>query len=165
MERPVTEWGNTGESPRNTEFKNSIWGTWNLKGLLRHSRGHVHCLINEARYLKSVSCKTHSRNEYYYDGLEYHNYFFVLMWTVFFLKSSLNLLQYCFYSLCFGFFGGKACGILVPWPKLELPTPALEGKVLTTLDLQGSPCNLTFKPDACFFLSLPFVLHSSFLPF
>ena len=30
------------------------------------------------------------------------------------------------------FFGHKACGILSPWPGIELAPPALEGKVLTT---------------------------------
>ena len=32
----------------------------------------------------------------------------------------------------FWFFGLKACGILSPWPQIELTFPALEGKVLTT---------------------------------
>ena len=55
------------------------------------------------------------------------------MWTVF-LKSLLNLLQYCF---CFMFwvFGCEACGILAPQPGNEPTPPALEGEVLTT----GSP--------------------------
>ena len=35
----------------------------------------------------------------------------------------------------FWFFGPEACGILAPWPGIELAPPALEGKVLTT----GSP--------------------------
>ena len=48
-----------------------------------------------------------------------------------FLKSLLNLLQYCF---CFMFllFGFQACVVLVPQPGIK-PTPsALEGEVLTT---------------------------------
>ena len=50
-----------------------------------------------------------------------------------FLKSLLNLLQYCFcYVLCFGFFGCEACGILAPQPGIEPASPALEGEVLTT---------------------------------
>ena len=50
---------------------------------------------------------------------------FFLMWTNFKL---LNLLQYCF---CFKFcyFGPKACGILVPRPRIELVSLALESKV------------------------------------
>ena len=48
-----------------------------------------------------------------------------------FLKSLLNLLQYCF-CFIFWFFGREACGILAPWPGIK-PTPcALEDKVLTT---------------------------------
>ena len=48
-----------------------------------------------------------------------------------FLKSLLNLLQYCF-CFMFWFSGHEACGILAPQPGME-PTPhALEGKVLTT---------------------------------
>ena len=40
----------------------------------------------------------------------------------FFLKSLLNLLQYCF---CFYvlFFWPQACGILVPWPGIKPTTP------------------------------------------
>ena len=52
-------------------------------------------------------------------------------WCRPFLKSLLNLLQYC---LCFMFlfFGHDACGILAPWPGLKPAPPTLEGKVLTT---------------------------------
>ena len=52
------------------------------------------------------------------------------MWIIF--KVLLNLLQYCF---CFNFFffDHKACGILVPWPKIEPIPPAL--------DHQGGPWN------------------------
>ena len=39
-----------------------------------------------------------------------------------FLKTLLNLLQYYF---CFGFFGPKACGIIVPWPGIEPAPPTL----------------------------------------
>ena len=51
-----------------------------------------------------------------------------IFWCGPFLKSLLNLLQYC---LCFMFWlsGQEACGILVPWSGTE-PTPTvLEGKV------------------------------------
>ena len=52
------------------------------------------------------------------------------MWTIFFLNSLLNLLQYCF---CFWFCGGHmACGILGPQPGIEPVPSALEGEVLTT---------------------------------
>ena len=64
------------------------------------------------------------------------------MWT--FLK--ILSLYWFYYSavsvLCFWFFALEACGILVPWPGIELVPPALEGKVLTT-ELQGSPFILT----------------------
>ena len=48
-----------------------------------------------------------------------------------FLKSLLNLLQYCF-CFTFWFFGHEACGILAPWPGVKPTPPALEGEVLTT---------------------------------
>ena len=57
--------------------------------------------------------------------------FLDFFWCGPFLKSLLNLLQYCF---CFMFwiFGPEACGILAPRPGIK-PTPsALEGEVLTT---------------------------------
>ena len=47
-----------------------------------------------------------------------------------FLKSLLNMLQYCF-SLTFFFFCLKAHVILGPQPETELTPPALEGDVLT----------------------------------
>ena len=57
-----------------------------------------------------------------------------------FLKSLLNLSQYCFYVLfywpCFGFmfcfFGHEAGGILAPRPGIEPMAPAFEGEVLIT---------------------------------
>ena len=48
----------------------------------------------------------------------------------FFLKSFLNLLQYCF-CFMFWFFGHKAYGILAPQLGIESEPPALEGQVLT----------------------------------
>ena len=59
-----------------------------------------------------------------------------------FLKSLLNLLQYCF-CFMFCFFWPQARGILALWPGIEPTSPALEGEILTT-GLQGSPC-LTFS--------------------
>ena len=47
-----------------------------------------------------------------------------------FLKSLLNLLQYCFCFL-FWFFCPMTCGILAPRPGSEPIPPALEGEVLT----------------------------------
>ena len=46
-----------------------------------------------------------------------------------YLKSLLNLLQYCF---CLFFFCYEACGILVPRPGIEPTPPTLKGNVLTT---------------------------------
>ena len=50
---------------------------------------------------------------------------------VHFLKSLLNVLQYCF-GFMFWFFSHEACRILAPCPGIELPSPALGGEVLTT---------------------------------
>ena len=65
-----------------------------------------------------------------------------VFWCGPFLKSSLNLLQYCFhftFLFFFLFFGGRgACGILAPWPGIEHTPHALEGEILTT-GHQGSP--------------------------
>ena len=52
-------------------------------------------------------------------------------WCGPFLKSLLNLLQYCF-CFTFWFFGCEACGILVHQPGIEPSPSALEDKVLTT---------------------------------
>ena len=61
-----------------------------------------------------------------------------------FLKSLLNLLQYCFFFfLCFVFFGEEACGILTPQSGTEPASPALEGEVLTT----GPPGRSLFLKD------------------
>ena len=45
-----------------------------------------------------------------------------------FLKTLLNLLQYCF-CFMFSFFGHEAYGILAPQSGIELVPPALEGEV------------------------------------
>jgi len=54
-----------------------------------------------------------------------------IFWCGPFLKSLLNLLQYCF---CFMFwcFGHETCEILAPLPGIEPIPPALEDKVLIT---------------------------------
>ena len=43
----------------------------------------------------------------------YHFIYFLFFW-----KSLLNLLQFCF-GFMFGFFGSAACGILTPWAGTE----------------------------------------------
>ena len=63
----------------------------------------------------------------------FKNFFF---WCGPFLKSLLNLLQYCF-CLMFWFFGREACGMLAPQPELN-PSFALEGEGLTS-GLPGKP--------------------------
>ena len=67
---------------------------------------------------------------------------FFFFWCGLFLKSVLNLLQYC---SCFMFWilGPKACRILAPWP-----TPSvLKGQVLIT----GSPGK---SPNSCSYYRL-----------
>ena len=71
-----------------------------------------------------------------------------------FLKSLLNLLQYCF-CLLFWFFGREACGMLTPRPGIEPNPPALEGKALTT----GFPG----KPPPKGFLWLIFINQMSLM--
>ena len=52
------------------------------------------------------------------------------MWIIF-LKSLLNLLQFCF-PFMFCFFGPEAYRILASRPGIEPAAPALEGKILTS---------------------------------
>ena len=72
-----------------------------------------------------------------------NSFFFLrfVFWCGPFLKSSLNLLQYCFHFTFLFFFlfflGCGACGILAPWPGIEHTLHALEGEILTT----GPPGN------------------------
>ena len=47
-----------------------------------------------------------------------------------FLKSLLNMLQYCF-CFMFWFFGCKACVVLAPQPEIESVPHVLEGEVLS----------------------------------
>ena len=51
-----------------------------------------------------------------------------------FLKSLLNLLQYCFFfkKIYFSFFGHQACGVIALVPGIEPTPPALEGEFLIT---------------------------------
>ena len=56
----------------------------------------------------------------------------------FFLKSLLNLLQYCFWSV-FVSLASEACGILVASPGIEPRAPALEGKDSAPGPLEKSP--------------------------
>ena len=71
--------------------------------------------------------------------------FLDFFWYEPFLKSLLNLLQYC-PCFMFWFFGCEACGILAPRPGIKLSPPALEGKVSTT----GPPGKSRF----CIFLNV-----------
>ena len=63
--------------------------------------------------------------------------FEIFFWCGSFLKSLLNLLQYCF-CFMFHFFGLETCGILAPQPGIKPIPPALEGEVLSP-GLPGSP--------------------------
>ena len=56
---------------------------------------------------------------------------FFFFWCGPFLKSLLNLLQYCF-CFMFCFFPPQACVILAPQSGIKPATSALEGEVLTT---------------------------------
>ena len=56
--------------------------------------------------------------------------FFFLLWTIF--KSLLNLLHYCFCSLCLGFFGHEVRRILAPQPRITSLHPSFEGEFLIT---------------------------------
>ena len=52
------------------------------------------------------------------------------MWTVFkFFPAFVTILLLLF---VFCLFGHEACGVLAPWPGIELTFLALEGEVLTT---------------------------------
>ena len=68
-----------------------------------------------------------------------------------FLKSSLDLLQYCF-CFMFWFFGHKPCGILVPWPGIKPTIPAMEMQSLNPWSAREVPRLVI----ALSFFSLPF---------
>ena len=65
-------------------------------------------------------------------------FFSRFFWHGPFLKSLLNLFQYCF---CFTFwcFGWKAGGVLAHWPAVEPAHPALEGVLTTALPRTSLP--------------------------
>ena len=63
--------------------------------------------------------------------MAFHSVSAITFFFNFFLKSLLNLLQYCFCFMSW-FFGHETCGILAPRPGIEPTPPALEGEVLTT---------------------------------
>ena len=93
--------------------------------------------------------------------IDFCHFFFKIFWCGQFLKSLLNLLQYCF-CFIFWFFDLEAYWILAPQPRIEPVPPALEGEVLT-LDHQRSPsylhlCNF----DALCLESLSLCLTLSF---
>ena len=73
-----------------------------------------------------------------------------------FLKSLLNLLQYCF---CFMFwcFDCKVCGILAPHSGIKPAPPALEGEVLTSR-LPGKFWDISIYQN-CLLLSLVSGVH------
>ena len=86
---------------------------------------------------------------------------FFFFWCGPFLKSLLNLLQYC---LCFAFFffGHKACGILAPWSGIEPTPPTLEGEILTTVP-PGKSYKFSFRsqfpPHLLALLNLTFFMN------
>ena len=59
------------------------------------------------------------------------------MWTI--LKVFIECATIL---LLFWVFGQKACGILVPWPGIELTPHALEDEVLTTDHWGSSYCSI-----------------------
>ena len=69
-------------------------------------------------------------SDYILQLLFFLRFFFFFYWWGLFLKSLLNLLQYCF-CIMFWFFGQEACGILSSWPGIQPAPPDLE-EVLTT---------------------------------
>ena len=109
-----------------------LWVTVSLLTPL-FSLGRVHiclfkslypfCPVTSSRIVVDEDCHI-SRKIYFF-------FFFKVFWYGPFLKSLLNLLQYCF-CFMFCFFGPKACGILAAHPGIELSPRAWEGEVLTT---------------------------------
>ena len=69
-------------------------------------------------------------SEIFYKRLEFLKKIFFLMWTIF--KVFIEFITILLLFYLFFFFDRKACGILVPWPKIEPIPPALEGGFLTT---------------------------------
>ena len=110
-----------------------LWVTVSLLTPL-FSLGRVHICLFKSLYpfcpvtsFRIVDCWW--RLSYFQKDLLF--FFFKVFWYGPFLKSLLNLLQYCF-CFMFCFFGPKACGILAAHPGIELSPRAWEGEVLTT---------------------------------
>ena len=95
--------------------------TQGLNPDLLHCRLILHCLSHQG--LTMMNTMVTSTPAIFF--------FLKIFWCGPFLKSLLNLSQFCF---CFMFwlFDPEACGILVPQPGIYPTTPALEGDVLTT---------------------------------
>ena len=121
---------------------------WWLSKLLdspKHRRQGSETLHAEDTFYVGDKCSTSSRifsvgnPSTFKCGVTFFCFPFVCFWGFFrlfvwcgpFLKSLLNLLQYCF-CFMFRFFGREERGILAPWPGIEPAPPALEGEVLTT---------------------------------
>ena len=142
--------------------------SWSLPWFLPFS--HILYLICQEILL--VLPKTISRNQWFshQSGLNHHHLFFFFLrfffWCGPFLKSLLNLLQYCF-CFMFRFSGHKSCGILAPQPGIEPTPPALEREVLTTGPPGKFPTTIIFWWDQYHALRLapsfyPFSLQSIF---
>ena len=81
----------------------------------------------------------------------------LFFWCGPFLKSLLNLLQYCF-CFMFWFFGREGCGILAPRQGIEPIPPALKGEVLTT-GPPGKSLSPSVLTQALVNYLLPILLH------
>ena len=85
--------------------------------LLQQPQQLASCELQRKEWKRSISwIRLFKKKNYYWCGP--------------FLKSLLNLLQYCFYVL--GFFGREACGCLAPRPEIGSTPPATEVEVLAT---------------------------------
>ena len=118
------------------------------------------CLTKPCRVHKSLTWTEllHFLGLFFFFNNELFKDFF---WCGPFLKSLLNLLQYCFYFL-FWLFGREAHGILAPHLETEPATPALEGKVSTTgLPRKSHPLNLCTCMQL-FLFSLNFIVPHPF---
>ena len=89
-------------------------------------------------------------------------FFLSFFWCGPFLKSLLNLLQYCF-CFMFWFFGRWACGILAPWPGIEPAPSALESEVLTTGPPGKSPISAFLLMEGFVFARQVIHLDNCFL--
>ena len=98
------------------------------------------------------SCTGHSLEDKQAWHLVSTKYFliFFFFWCRPFLKSLLNLLQYCFCLIYL--FGHEVCGILAPQPGIEPAPPALEGEVSSWFLKKKKNCPL----DCIHLKALPF---------